>query len=201
MVPAPDYFRDNRLPADPVAGGVPETGTLNLKAFLRVALLAPVPAPVPIKREQSVERRWHPELGTTPAMLPLLDRHPEFHPLDGTNPPVRRIKRLSRSVKVGWRGVAQSMKMGRPMRHLSGIEREALPRCEVDPEVASFVKHPAVIRFGRRRFTPSLYVHGPSGSRFVACCQEATASRPENEARLTEIRTALPASGDRVGAG
>ena len=141
-------------------------------------------------------RRWEPTSAGVADAICFVDRHPEFYP-DAEEVPVREVKRLSRSVKRGWRGVFQSLKMNRSMRHLNAVELGVLRICEADPAVTNFVEHPTRLRVvteqGFRYFAPSTFVHRGGEPWFIACRRSETASN--REALWEELGSKLASAG------
>lgn len=130
--------------------------------------------------------------------LDIISRHPEFYPgWDGV--PAEESRRLSRTVKRGWRGAFQSRKMGRPIRHHSGLELHLLRCCEVDSAVTAFCEHPARLHVpipeGGRTVCFSAYAERAGERWLLACRWEAGAASADNEGRWSRLAERCNAAG------
>ena len=170
----------------------------DLQGFLRGLLHSdPIPAqPRPVQR--ATVRRWNPIEKPQPALLEVVDRHPNFW-FGDPDVPVRKLRRLAQAPKMGWRGLFQSVKNNRSMRHHNLSELWALQACEADPAVTEFVEHPACILVrcdGRRRkFRFSTYARRGAEHWFLLGLRESTAANPGNEKYLDAVGRIASAAG------
>lgn len=152
----------------------------------------------PSLTKKSVIRRWRPSGTPNISALNLEDRHPHF--LSGENSTQsRRVGRLAKAPKMGWRGLFQSHKMNRPMQHYSLSELWALQACEVDPWVSDFIEHPICLKVdceGReRRVRMSTFAVRGGESWFVLGMREQTAQQGARAKLLCAVGQTLSAAG------
>lgn len=175
-----------------------EEPPMSLRAYLQDLLRLELPMPLPDSGPALSIRRWRPRGRFNPSAIQFIDRHPEFWP-GRDDVPIRRIHRLSNSARRGWRGIFQSGKMQRPMRHHTGIELGALRACEVDAAVSMFVEHPARIRVrvgqGVRTVLPAVYAERLGEPWFLLCRREEAAAKPDSAALWSQVGEALSAAG------
>ena len=148
--------------------------------------------------QRSTIRRWHPSGKPNISALNLEDRHPHFQTGEDQTP-VRKVRRLAQSPKVGWRGYFQSHKMDRSMQFHNLSELWALQACEADPAVADFVEHPICLLVdhgGRqRRVRLSTFVTRKSECWFLLGIREKTAAKEPRAQFLEKVGQTLSNKG------
>lgn len=172
-----------------------ETFNVELAAYLAGLLSRPVPPPPAQRGESPVRRSWPPDSYAWPKPYRLVSRHPNF---ENCSAEVRVVAppKLSRSARLGWRGVFQSVKTGRPISFRSGVELNALRLAEADPRVSFYVEKPCVIFVeGCGKVQLDLYQEREVERWFTICRTEESAERPKNETNYALLGPTLAAAG------